>query len=40
MASGPGAVLFLHETLAAARDALATLQAVPWPSADQASAAD
>src|SRR2546429_2544613 len=29
LASGPGAVLLLHETLAAARDALATLKAVP-----------
>ncbi len=39
LASGPGAVLLLHETLAAARDALATLKAVPWPGADQAGAA-
>jgi cyanophycin synthetase len=30
LASGPGAVLLLHETFAAARDALATLQAAPW----------
>jgi len=38
LASGPGAVLLLHETLAAARDALATLSAVPWPGTDQAGA--
>ena len=31
MASGPGAILLLHETFAAAQAALATLGAVPWP---------
>jgi cyanophycin synthetase len=36
LASGPGAVLLLHETLAAARDALATMQAVPWASTAKA----
>jgi cyanophycin synthetase len=30
LASGPGAVLLLHETLAAARAALAALNAAPW----------
>ncbi len=31
LASGPGAVLLLHETLDAAQSALATVNAVPWP---------
>jgi cyanophycin synthetase len=35
LASGPGAVLLLHETFAAAREALATMNAVPWPAAGQ-----
>jgi cyanophycin synthetase len=40
LASGPGAVLLLHETLAAARDALATLDAAPWPATGTARDGD
>ena len=40
LVSGPGAILLLHETFAAAQAALATVGAVPWPGTGQGCATE